>query len=254
MMYYIYSLEMHCYSFCFLYANMYYDCICILLHIIIGAKTMLLMMTGLPNKHANHHHRNHILQLLLVISETEGETEPDGEAVREDEKEREAVKEEEKVREAVKEEEKVREAVKEEEKEREAVKEEKEREAVKEEEKEEEVREEEEEVSEEAEEVREEEEEVREEEEVSEEEEEVREEAEEEEAPREGQTEGEEDRFNRFHLALKIGGIHQMSQILHHVNHYLDLLEILGLKLFQQNPTVLWSYFNCSFHRLFARP
>ncbi len=80
----------------------------------------------------------------------------------------------------------------------------------------------------------------------------MREEAEE--APREGQTEGEEDRFNPFHLALKIGGIHQMSQIFHHVNHCLDLLEILGLKLFQQNPTVLWSYFNCSFHRLFARP
>ncbi len=96
---------------------MYYDYICILLHIIIGAKTMLLMMTGLPNKHANHHHRNHILQLLLVISETEGETEPDGEAVKQGKDEREAVREEEKEREAVKEEEKVREAVKEEEKE-----------------------------------------------------------------------------------------------------------------------------------------
>ncbi len=249
MMYYIYSLEMHCYSFCFLYANMYYDYICILLHIIIGAKTMLLMMTGLPNKHANHHHRNHILQLLLVISETEGETEPDGEAVKQGKDEREAVREEEKEREAVKEEEKVREAVKEE-KEGEAVREEEEE--VREEE--EEVSEEAEEVSEEEEEVREEAEEVREEEEVRKEEEEVREEAEEEEAPREGQTEGEKDRFNRFHLALKIGGIHQMSQILHHVNHCLDLLEILGLKLFQQNPTVLWSYFNCSFHRLFARP
>ncbi len=73
---------------------------------------MLLMMTGLPNKHANHHHRNHILQLLLVISETEGETEPDGEAVKQGKDEREAVREEE--IEAVKEEEKVREAVKEE--------------------------------------------------------------------------------------------------------------------------------------------
>ncbi len=145
--------------------------------------------------------------------------------------------------------------MKEEEKEGEAVREEEEevREEA-EEVSEEEVSEEEEEVSEEEEEVREDAEEVREEEEVRKEEEEVREEAEEEEAPREGQTEGEEDRFNRFHLALKIGGIHQMSQILHHVNHCLDLLEILGLKLFQQNPTVLWSYFNCSFHRLFARP
>ncbi len=216
---------------------------------------MLLMMTGITNKHANHHHRNHILQLLLVISETEGETEQMEKQCDETGKGRERSSErgEESERSSVKEEEKEWEAVKEEEKEGEAVREEEEKwergrgrsergksgRRVREEE----------------EEVRREEEEVRREEEVRgrrgrrrEEARKKKERSEEKKKHQErGQTEGEEDRFNRFHLALKIGGIHQMSQIFHHVNHCLDLLEILGLKLFQQNPTVLWSYFNCSF-------
>lgn len=62
---------------------------------------------------------------------------------------------------------------------------------------------------------------------------------EEEEVVREEETEGEEDISNLFHLALKIDDIPKMSQIFHHMNHCLDQLEHLGLKLFQQNPTVL---------------
>lgn len=84
--------------------------ICILLHTIIGVKTIFLMRTGLLNKHANHHYRNHLLQLLQVISETEGEGEPgpDGEAVKQGKDETEAVREEEKERETLKEEERER--------------------------------------------------------------------------------------------------------------------------------------------------
>ncbi|ROI93624.1 hypothetical protein DPX16_1889 [Anabarilius grahami] len=115
-------------------------------------------------------------------------------------------------REAMKQGEDEREAVREEEKEREAVREE-EAEAVTEEEGEDEV-------------VREEEEKA-----LREEEEEAL--REEEEALREEETEGEEDGSNLIHLALKIDGIPKMCQIFHHMNHCLDQLELLGLKLFQ---------------------